>query len=78
MCFIAYTKFTLVSCTVLTALVLTFGDLLLALTLYCGLFNTFDAGFRGFSSSSAFPDACKYTIVMYFSYICVCRNSLNR
>lgn len=52
-------KFTLDSCAELTTLVLIFGDLLLAVTLYCGLFSTFDAALVGFKSSSVFPDAYK-------------------
>ena len=52
-------SFTLDSCVELTTLALIFGDLLFTVTLYCGLFNTFDAGFVGFKSSSVFPDAYK-------------------
>jgi len=61
MCVYIYSKFTLDSCAELTTLALIFGDLLLAVTLYCELFSTFDAGFVGFKSSSIFPDAYKDT-----------------
>lgn len=47
------------NCTELMTLALIFGDLLLVVTLYCGLFNTFDAELVGFKSSSVFPDAYK-------------------
>lgn len=35
----------------------TFGELLLVLTLYCGLFRALVTGFAGFKSSSALPEA---------------------
>lgn len=60
------TKFTLDKSTELTALALILGDLLLAVTLYCGLFSIFVAGCIGFKSSSVFPDACKKMTVKYF------------
>lgn len=49
--------FTLDNCAGVTTLALIFGDLLSAVTLYCGPFNNLDGAFAGFNNSSVLPEA---------------------